>query len=112
MHRIVITIICLLLSPAAGAYEIVGADKSTLERVANDPTWFNGAVGFSAKDIKGFRAAARAELESQQSDHGSARGNAHGVPPVQAAVAQPQSKDPAQQAVQQVSAPQANAGKP
>lgn len=108
MHRMVIAIICLLWSLAAGAYEIVGTDKATLERVANDPAWFNGAIGFSAKDIKGFRAAARAELDSPQSDRASMRGGARSATPVQAAVAQPHSQDP----VQPVSALHVNTEKP
>jgi len=65
MRRIVIAIICLSAATSALAYEIVGADISSLKRMANDPNYFDGSVGLSVKDIKGFRAEARAELKRQ-----------------------------------------------
>lgn len=65
MRRIVIAIFCLSATAGAWAYEIVGADINSLKRMANDPNYFDGSVGLSAKDIKGFREEARAELKRQ-----------------------------------------------
>lgn len=64
MRHIVIAII-FLSAAGAWAYEIVGADISSLKRMASDPNYFDGSVGLSAKDIKGFREEARAELKRQ-----------------------------------------------
>ncbi|MFA7242190.1 MAG: hypothetical protein WC091_18925 [Sulfuricellaceae bacterium] len=91
----VIAIAFLLASAGVCAYEIVGADTDTLNRMANDPNWFDGAVGFSRKDIKGFRAEAKAELKRRQE---TAAPKAWGTPP--APTAAPASA-PAPQAVQQ-----------
>lgn len=101
MRYIIIAMICLSVPAGAWAYEIVGADIEILNRIAKDPRWFDGSVGFSAKDIKGFRAEAAAELKRQQEALEAGRQSVT-----------PKAVAPVRQGAQQESAPQATTEKP